>query len=110
MHVVVHVVRLGRLPQRFGNARFVHADIHRHGFAGVEEPVHVLIEKRPCAVIEAHALPDAVAQHETTVIDRDLGLVAVDDVAVDVDLDVAVADVFVSGVGRGVFGHAVVRL
>ena len=100
MHIRLHPVGLLRRPHRRADTLLVHAHIERDRLAGVEEAVHVLIEKRPDPVIKPHPFPDTVPQHEARVIDRHFRLVAVDDLPVHIDADVAVADVLVGFMGR----------
>ena len=71
-----------------------HGDVERYGFAAVKETVHMFVKERPCAVVKAHALPHAVAQHETRIVDRNHGFGAVFEGAVHVNLDVAIAGIF----------------
>ena len=65
MGVGDHVIGGGRLRQGVQHAGPVHADFDADRLATTEQPVHVLVEKGPLAVIQPHALPHAVAQHET---------------------------------------------
>ena len=53
----------------------------------------MFVEKDPDAVIEPHALPHPVTEHEAAVIDRDFRLVSVDKRAIDPNQDVIVAGV-----------------
>ena len=69
MHIIVHAIGLCSARHRIRNAQLVHPHVQRNGFAGIKEPVHVLVKKRPHPIIKTHAFPDAVAQHKATVID-----------------------------------------
>ena len=51
------------------------------------------IEEGELTLVEANTLPDAVPDEERAVENGDLGVVAVEELAVDPDLDVGVAGV-----------------
>ena len=68
-----------------------HADVERDGAGALEQPVEMGIEKQKPALVQAQALPHAIAQHETGVEDRHLGLRTRHDSAVQIDKRVLVA-------------------
>ena len=52
------------------------ADIHVDRLGAFVEPVEMRVEERDAAFDHAQSLPDAVAEHEAGIEDRDHGLVA----------------------------------
>ena len=99
MDVLGHPVGFCRVVKRLFDIGPSQADIQIDGQGGLVEPVEVLAEKGKSAIVKPEALPDPVAQHETGVIDRDLGLVAMQDLAVHVDLEIVVSRVRIGIVG-----------
>ena len=91
MDIRFHPVGMTRHLQRIHDPLPIHPGIEAHGLAAVEKAIHVIVEERPDAIVKAHPLPHAVAQHEAAVIDRDHGLVPVLERTIDVDADIGVA-------------------
>jgi hypothetical protein len=66
----------------------------------LEQTIQVIVYKRDMPVINAHALPNTVTQHEPTVINRNNGLFTWDKISVYVNFDIFVAHIFWRVVGR----------
>jgi len=104
MHVVVHIIggkrRLDRVLQFVASFADVEIDVTRRFVQAVE----MIIEKWDVAFIEPEPLPDTITQHEAAVVDRDLGIISMDDLTVDIDHDVVVARILLGFVGGDVVG------
>ncbi len=68
--------------QLLGGSRGSQADAH----GGIEEAAEMGVAFEDLAAIDADALEDAVAVEQTVVVDADLGVVLVEEFAVDPDL------------------------
>ena len=88
-----HGVRGAGLLERRRHAGTVAADVEVDGARRLEEAVEVVVEEAPAAVVQAEPLPDAVAEHEARVVDRDARLGARHEAAVHPYEDVLVARV-----------------
>jgi hypothetical protein len=62
-------------------------------------------DEGPFPIIKADAFPDAIAQHEARVVNRDERILFGNDAAVDVDQDGLITDIFFGGMGRDVVCH-----
>ena len=93
----MHVVALDRLLQGLDD-RFSGPDVDVGGLSPGEESIHVAVDEGESVVMKPDALPDPVADEEAAVEDRNLGLAAMEKLAVDVDLHVSVSAVGNSGV------------
>ena len=63
-----------------------HGDFQADAAGAVVKPLHMLGEAEDLALIDPDALEDAVAVEQAVVVDADLGVRLVVDLAVDVDL------------------------
>jgi hypothetical protein len=79
-------------------------DVEVDGERGFEQALDVVVEEGPAPVVEADALPHAVAQHEAGVVDADRRLALGLQRPVHPDEDLLVPGVFLGGV-RADFVH-----
>jgi len=91
MRVLGHAVRRTGPLQRGENPGAVEADVEVDGAGRLEQTVEMIVDKGPFTVVEAHALPDAVAEEETRIVDRDRRLRLRHDPAVDIDQDILIS-------------------
>ena len=108
VHAIGHRVPRQRVEQGSGQLGTGEADVERDRGRAFVQAVEVRVEADEAALHQAQPLPDAVAEDEAAVEDRDPRLVARHEVAVDVDQDAIVARVgnvalgaFALGQGRG---------
>ena len=100
MHALagIHPVRRKGLVERIGEPVPGEPDIHVDGFRAFEQAVQVPIEKGDAPVMDAQAFPDAVAEDEAGIEDRDCGFIPREQRAVDPDADLRVARIIQIGV------------
>ena len=97
--VVHHAVGDPHLLQRRHDAGPVAADVEVDGARRLEQAVEVVVEEGPAPVVQAQPLPDAVAEQEAGIVDRDGRLRPGLQRAVDPDQDLRVAGVLLRGMG-----------
>ena len=83
---VLDAVALERLVDRLGHGRPRDRDLQPDRLGGVPQALQMFVQAKDLAAVAAHALEDAVAEQEPVIEDADAGLVLVDKLAVDVDL------------------------
>ena len=91
MDAVAHLVGVQAREEPLGQRVARQADIHVDRLGAFVEPVEMRIEEGDAAVDQAQAFPNAVAQHEAGIEDRDDRLVARHEAAVDGDENCRIA-------------------
>src|SRR6516165_6678350 len=88
---VAFLVDLDGMVDGFGHLLAAHGDLEPDGARALIQSVDVFLEPEDLAVVNADAFEDAVAVEEAMVVDADLGVVLVVELAVDVDFGHLVA-------------------
>src|SRR5205807_2151606 len=83
---VLLIVDANGLVDRLGHFFAAHRDFEPDGPGALVEAIDVLLETKDLAVVNAYALEDAIAVKEAMVVDADLRIVPIVQLAVDVDL------------------------
>lgn len=100
----MHVVGPQGGPDRLGDLRPGQPDVEADGPGALPQPVEMIFQEDQPVVVQAQALPHPVTDQKAAVKDRDPGLLARDERAVDVDQDVRIAFIAQSVVGAAI-GH-----
>ena len=83
---VLDAVGRERVVDGLGHRLARHRNFEPDGLGRVPEPIEVLVEAEDLAAVAADALEDAVAVEQAVIVDADLGVFFVEELAVDVDL------------------------
>jgi hypothetical protein len=103
VHVRTHAVAAQGVDDAPGQLLAAESDIHVDRPRAFIQAIQMLIEEGQAAVVQAQALPYAIAEHEAAVEHRHARLVAWKQFAVDADPDRFVARI--AGVVVGAFAH-----
>src|ERR1700678_2471337 len=91
---MAHAVGIERLLDGGGQVRRAHADIEHDGTRAGVEAVQMRLEEKNTPVMEAQALPDAVAEYEACIEHGHLCILARDQRTVQIDACGNIARVF----------------
>ena len=81
------LLTLQRVVDRLGHRLVRHRDFQPDRLGRLVQPVEVLLEPEDLAAVAAQALEHAVAVEQAVVVDADLGVFLVEQLAADVDLE-----------------------
>ncbi len=84
MHVVMHIVGADRFVECLCEFLRHHADVESNGFRSLIEPREMLVEPDQNIMMKAQSFPHAIPHQKAAVKNRDFGIVARDEFAVDI--------------------------